>query len=166
MLDPPLVDLALPQGFTIASLSKKGDWNMYDGVIWSDTETAQHFAGLATKNLTGITKPLFWVHLSDNVAQKPGTDTFTNEANLVAATSAMGMRDVHKETSHWGKYPVLSLTGKRPDGMPFYMAWIGLNNANGWAIDVDYRVPQGVPHPTPQESLIWAQFLMDTKSHG
>jgi hypothetical protein len=161
MLNPPRVNLALPADFTCVSYSPKGDWNMHDGVIWSDPATARAFERRRQKDLSRIDKPLIYARLSAEVAHKPGTDTFTNE-QIDQQMRAIGFRDVNKQKLRWGPYPVLAVTGTRPDGTPFYAAWVGTNTPEGWTIMLDYRVPRGAGHPTAAESDIWNRLMRET----
>ena len=168
MFHPPKVVVALPKNFIVTSASKDAkkskEFNMYDGNIWAPQKTARQFEFLAETSFLKAKEPMFWVHLSEEVAQNPGTDDFTNEPNIVANwTSAFGFKKVKSAKTKWATYPVLSLTGERPDGSPFFVAWIGINSPDGWAIIVDYRVPKGEGHPTKEEREIWETFLKETK---
>ena len=167
MLHPPAVTVALPTNFVIVSASpatkETKQFDMYDGVIWSTPRTAHQFEFGADHKFSNAQEPIFWVHLSDNVGQKPGTDAFTNEKDLVVTLSGLGLKKVKSAKTKWGAYPVLSMTGERPDGSPAFAAWIGINSPDGWTILVDYRVPKGAGHPTKEETRIWETFLNNTK---
>jgi len=167
MLDPPKVSPALPTNFVAASASPgtKGtkDFDMYDGVIWSQERTVRQFEFGADGKFSNAKDPLFYVVLSDQVGQQPGGDTFTNEKNIVANYSAAGLKKVKSAKTKWGDYPVLSLTGERPDDSPVFVAWVGINSPDAWTILIDYRVPRGEGHPTKEERKIWERFLSETK---
>lgn len=167
MLTPPKITPALPTNFVVVSASpstkETKQFNMYEGVIWSVERTAQQYEFGADRKFSNAKDPLFYAVLSEQVAQLPGTGTFNNEKDIVANYSAAGLRKVKSAKTKWGNYPVLSLTGERPDGSPVFVAWIGINSPDGWTILVDYRVPRGKGHPTNEEKRIWERFLSDTK---
>jgi hypothetical protein len=163
MNHPPPLDVSLPHGFTVVSLNRQGEWNMYDGVLWGPADVAEALTSRKVTDLRHITKPLFWVHLSSEVAQNPGTDTFTNEPDVETVMANLGLRDVKKRKDHWGSYPVLSVTGIRADGLPFHIAWIGLNTPDGWTLAVDYRVPAAGNVTDDNTAGIWRSFLEDTQ---
>jgi hypothetical protein len=168
MLHPPRVSLALPASFIVTSASPRGkssqpDFNMYEGNIWAPERTARQFEHSAEHKFSNAKDPMFFVHLSSDVAQIPGKDSFTNEKELETTFTGLGMQKVKSKKLKWGDYPVLSLTGERPNGSPVYVAWIGINSPDGWTILVDYRVPKGKNHPTRDERKIWDTFLSETK---
>ena len=167
MLHPPRVTPALPTNFIVVSASlgtkETKEFDMTDGVIWSLERTARQFEFGADRKFSNAKDPVFYVVLSDQVGQQPGGDTFTNEKNIVANYSTAGLKKVKSAKTKWGAYPVLSLTGERPDGSPVFVAWIGINSPDGWTVLVDYRVPRGEGHPTKEERKIWESFLSDTK---
>lgn len=136
---------------------------MYSGVIWSEPGTAEPFAHGKTADLSRIAKPLFWVHLSSEVGQNPGTDTFSNEAGLKEAMVDFGFHDVDILKYQWGAYPVLSATGTRPNGSPFFVAWVGINTPEGWALIIDYRVPRSEDYSPKDAAAIWRNFLEHTR---
>jgi hypothetical protein len=136
---------------------------MDDGVIWAPEKTARQFEFGADRKFSNATEPLFYARLSAEVGQQPGTDIFSNERDIVKNYSAAGLKKVKSSKIKWGNYPVLTLTGERPDGSPVFVAWIGINSPDGWTILVDYRVPKGKGHPTNEETKIWETFLKETK---
>ena len=77
---------------------------------------------------------------------------------------AVGAKNVSTKKLHWGTYPVLEFTGDRPNGSPFFTAWVGINSPDGWALFIDYRVPKGEGHPTKDEQAIWQHLMEDTKA--
>ncbi|HSH93891.1 MAG TPA: hypothetical protein VK968_07080 [Roseimicrobium sp.] len=167
MLHPPKIKLALPPDFIVVSASPDAkttkEFDMYMGNIWAVEKTARQFEYGADRKVSNTKDPLFYVVLSDQVAQIPGTDSFVNEANIVRALKAVGAKKMKSTKTKWGKYPVMSVTGERPDGSPIFSAWIGINSPDGWAILIDYRVPKGPGHPTKEEVKIWETFLKETK---
>ncbi len=167
MLHPPKVTPALPTNFIAVSASpstkETKEFDMTDGVIWSPERTARQFEFGADRKFSNAKDPVFYVVLSDQVGQQPGGDTFTNEKDIVANYFAAGLKEVKSGKAKWGSYPVLSLTGERPDGSPVFVAWIGINSPDGWTVLVDYRVPHGEGHPTKEERKIWERFLSETK---
>ncbi len=158
---------ALPTNFIVVSASPDGKtskkFNMYDGNFWAPERTARQFEFSAERKFSNTQDPIFYVQLSSDVGQHPGRDTFTNEKNIEANFSKMGLKKVKSSKSKWGDYPVLSLTGERPDNSPVFVAWVGINSPDGWTILVDYRVPKGKEHPTKEEQQIWKRFLTETK---
>jgi hypothetical protein len=52
------------------------------------------------------------------------------EKGIVRKFSAAGLKKVKSAKTKWGDYPVLSLTGERPDGSPVFVAWIGINSTH------------------------------------
>jgi hypothetical protein len=167
MLHPPKVTPALPANFIVVSASPATKttkaFDMSDGVFWAPERTARHFEFGADKKLSNAEDPLFFVHLSDSVGQMPGTDKFTIEKDLVANLTSSGTKKVKSSKSKWGDYPVLSVAGERPDGSPVFVAWVGINSPDGWAMLIDYRVPPQKGHPTVEEKKIWEKFLNETK---
>jgi len=167
MLHPPKVTPVLPTNFIAVSASpstkETKEFDMTDGVIWSAERTARQFEFGADRKFSNAKDPVFYVVLSAEVAQEPGGDAFTNEKNIVANYSAAGLKKVKSGKTKWGSYPVLSLTGERPDGSPVFVAWIGINSPDGWTVLVDYRVPRGEAHPTNEERKTWERFLSQTK---
>ena len=167
MLHPPNVTVALPTNFVVVSASPAAkatkQFDMYEGNIWAPEKTARQFEFGAEHKFTNATEPMFFVHLSDSVAQNPGKDTFTIEKDLVKNFASAGVRNVQSKKTKWGDYPVLSLTGERPNGSAVFIAWIGINSPDGWTIFVDYRVPTGKSHPSAEEKKIWEAFLRNTK---
>lgn len=167
MTTPPKVNIALPADFIVVSASPDARttkaFDMYNGNIWAPPVTAKQFEYGASTKLNETQTPLFFVHLSEEVGQQPGTDTFNNERNLDSNYRAAGLKNVKSAKTKWGPYPVLSLTGDRPDGVPFFIAWIGINSPEGWAIVIDYRVPRGKGHPTDEERQIWNRLLSETR---
>lgn len=167
MFDPPKVTPALPTNFVVVSASpatkESKEFNMYDGVVWSVERTARQFEFGADRKFSNAKDPMFYVVLSAEVGQIPGSNTFTNEKDLVANFTALGLKKVKSDKTKWGAYPVLSLTGERPDGSPVFVAWVGINSPDAWTILIDYRVPRGEGHPTKEEKKIWEKFLSDTK---
>lgn len=158
---------ALPSNFIVVSASPgaKGtkEFDMYDGNIWAPARTAKQFEYGGEKSFAKAAEPLFFVHLSSNVAQDPATGRFTHEKDLEANFQMMGVKHAKSARTKWGDYPVLSLTGERPDGSPVFVAWMGFNSPDGWTVLIDYRVPKGGGHPTREEQQIWERFLRDTK---
>ena len=167
MLHPPAITPAVPTNFIVVSVSPETkttkEFSMYDGVIWAPERTARQFEFGADRKFSNAKDSLFYIKLSDEVGQNPNTDTFTNEKNIVANFSVAGLKKVKSSKTKWGVYPVLSLTGERPDGSPVFVAWVGINSPDGWTILIDYRVPQGKGHPTDGERKIWEKFLSETK---
>ena len=167
MPHPPKVTPALPTNFIVVSASpstkQTKEFDMTDGVIWSPERTARQFEFGADRKFSNAKDPVFYVVLSDQVGQQPGGDAFTNEKNIVANYSAAGLKKVKSAKTKWGDYPVLSLTGERPDGSPVFVAWVGINSPDGWTILIDYRIPRGDGHPSKDEKQIWERFLSETK---
>ncbi len=167
MLNPPPLVPALPSNFILASASEHtdpGEYDMYDGVLWAPERTARQYEFQAETNLKRAKDPLFWVRLSSSVGHKPGTDQFSHEESMDAAFAKVGVKNYKKAKHKWGPYPVLSVSGERPNGSTFFSAWIGTHLPGGWAILVDYRTPQGRGHPTAEERRIWEDFLKKTKA--
>lgn len=147
----------------VVSYSQEKEFNMYDGVVWGPARTAKkvEFAATTIKQ-DQIEDAIFYVHLSSEVGQIPGTDTFTNEKDIVEAWTSLGMKHVKITKTKWGDYPVLAATGERPDGSTFYVAWVGIN-VESWALIIDYRYPKKKGHPSDDEKKIWETFLTKTK---
>lgn len=159
---PPKVVPALPEGYGIVpypSPAGKG-FDLKEGVFWTGGETLKQF-GEGT--FTNPKDAYFYVRISTNVKQEPGTDDFSGEADLVANFTKAGHKNVKSSKLRWGKYPVLSLTGEKADKSEFFFAWIGVNSPDGWAIVADFRTPRGEGHPTKAEREIWETFLSKTK---
>jgi hypothetical protein len=163
MLNPPRVLVHLPEDFTCVSTNGRDGWNMYQGVTWSEPGAAEPFTRGNPLDLSQIKKPLFWVHLSSEVGQIPGTDTFTNEAGVKEAAIGAGIRDVEIRKYHWGAYPLLSFTGTRPNGTPVRVVWVGINRPEGWALIIDYRVPHSDVYSPEDAETIWRNFLEQTR---
>lgn len=163
MLNPPGVVPVLPTNFVVVSASPESRstkrFNMNDGNIWAPVRTARQFEYGAETKFSKAQEPMFLVHLSSQVAQYPGKGKFTIEKDLAKNVGSLGLKNAKTKKSKWGKYPVLSLTGERPNGTPVFIAWIGINSPDGWTILVDYRVPIGPGHPTVEEQQIWDDFL-------
>jgi len=168
MRNPPKVTLALPTNYIVVSASAETkttkQFNMEDGVVWAPERTARRFEFGADRKFKNLKDPMFFAALSAEVAQQPGGDTFTNEKNIVANYSGAGLKNVKSTKTKWGSYPVLTLTGDRPDGSPIFVAWVGINSPEGWTILVDYRLPSGKGHPSDEEKKIWDNFLNQTKA--
>ena len=126
MLTPPKIILALPTNFIVVSASPDARttkaFDMSDGNIWAPEKTARQFEYGAEHKFSNAKEPMFLVHLSSEVAQYPGKNEFTIEKDLEASLSRMGMKNVKTRKVNWGKYPVLSVTGERPDGSPAFFA--------------------------------------------
>ena len=157
---------ALPANFIAVSASphakKSKEFDMYDGNVWAPERSARRFEFGAEKNFLKTQDPMFYVRLSGDVGQNPGKDTFTNEKNIEANFTKMGLKKVKSAKTKWGDYPVLSVTGERSDGTPVFVAWMGFNSPDGWTVIIDYRVPKGEGHPTKEEREIWVRFLNET----
>jgi hypothetical protein len=167
MLTPPRVIPALPTNFIVVSVSPDAktskEFDMYEGNVWAPERTARQFEFRAEKKFSNTQDPMFYVRLSSEVGQHPDSDTFTNEKNIESNSANAGLKKVKSAKTKWGDYPVLSLTGERPDGSPVFVAWLGINSRDGWTVLIDYRVPKGKGHPTKEERRIWERFLNDTK---
>lgn len=167
MLTPVRVVPALPTNFIVVSASPDAktskEFDMYEGNVWAPERTARQFEFSAEKKFSNTKDPMFYVQLSSDVGQEPGSDRFTNEKNIEANYTKAGLRKVQSAKTKWGSYPVLSLTGERPDGSPVFVTWLGINSRDGWTVFIDYRVPKGKEHPTKEERQIWETFLNETK---
>lgn len=170
MLTPVRVIPALPTNFIVVSASpdarESKEFNMYDGNIWAPERTARQFEFATEKKFSNAKDPLFFVQLSESVGQEPGGDSFTHEKDLEATFGKLGVKGVKVAKRKWGDYPVLSVTGERPDGSPVFAAWVGINSPDGWTIKIEFRVPKGKGHPTREEKQIWERFLTETKPVG
>src|SRR5262249_7111544 len=85
MLTPVRVIPALPTNFIVVSASPDAktskEFDMNEGNVWAPERTARQFEFNAEKKFSNTKDPMFYVHLSSEVGQEPGRDTFTNEKN-------------------------------------------------------------------------------------
>jgi len=163
MVTPPRVTLALPKTFTVVSFSPDDEWNMTDGVIWADKETAAPYEKGRKKKMDDLKAPLFYVRLSSSIAQIGKTNQFTHEKEMEQGLAKSGIKNVKLRKLAWGDYPLLELTGTRPDGSVVRIVWVGLNTPGGWTLMIDYRLPIGEGHPSKEELAIWNDFIEKTK---
>ncbi len=156
---PPAINPKLPDAFTIVTLDSNGQWNMKQGVLWALPATAKPFEQGQSTAFSETAAPLFLVRISSDIAQLPGTKTFSHEKSVENLFTRTGTKDLKVQKFTWGSHPVLAVTGKRPNGAPIHLAWIGLNSPDGWTLLVDYKTPKGEGHPTSEETKIWEDFL-------
>ena len=159
---------ALPTNYTVVSANPatKGtkDMDFLDGVIWAPALTARQFEFGGNGKLNEAKEPLFHITITPLVRQIAGTEQFTNEKDLEAKAKVSGLKKLKVTKTKWGNYPVLSMTFENPlDGATMFVAWVGANTPEEWAVLINYRVPQGKGHPTKEEMKIWERFLGETK---
>ncbi|MDB6054509.1 MAG: hypothetical protein JWN25_2032 [Verrucomicrobiales bacterium] len=167
MLNPPAIIPALPTNFLAAVASPpemKKDFDINEGIVWVARGSTMDFEYSADRQFAHSRIPLFYILLSKTVLQIVGTDKFNNEVNMEASLTRAGMKQVKTARTKWGSYPVLLLTGERPDGSNINIAWVGLNTPRGETLAIDYQHGHGAGHPTKEERAIWDTFVKQTKS--
>ena len=164
--DPPKVSLKLPSEFRVFSATPQNvdgdELDMTYGVFWCDAQTGSQYERQKTSSFKKLKAPLFFVRLSSDVGQEPGTDTFTCESQLEGAAKTMSFRKSKSEKRSWGTYPLLIWTGERADGTEFHSMWIGLNTPDGWTILVDYRTPLDPKNEVTEYERIWTEFVQES----
>jgi hypothetical protein len=167
MTNSPAIIPALPTNFVAVAVGSAAKTNkvldLKQGLVWASEQTAHSLEFSDARPFASAREALFHLALSQNIKQKPGTDTFTDEQEMPGFFTRAGMVNVKSSKTKWGPYPVFMITSERPDGSVFYNAWLGLNSPDRLTIAINYRIPHSEGHPTKEERAIWETFVKGTQ---
>jgi hypothetical protein len=167
MTNAPAIVPALPTNFTAVALGPGAKTNhtvdLQQGLLWASKSAAVSLEFSDVRQLATAAEPLFHLALSRNIKRKAGTDTFTDEQDMVHYYTPRGDGECEILKDQWGPYPIFIITSQRPDGSCFYNAWLGLNTPDSQTIAINYRIPRGEGHPNAEERAIWDTFVKDTQ---
>lgn len=162
VVDMPGIDPAIPENFV--AMSPNGRPNINDWVYWGPKEVLEEYF----KDPKSLKQPILQVKLSTETFQN-GPDTFFGEEELAK------MPGVKIKKLMWGNtYPVMPVNVELGEEKAF-LAWMGLNSPNGYALMFGLTYPMEKGHPNEEDLSLWNRFLEETtilppyeffKAHG
>lgn len=126
--------------------------------LWGPKEVLDAYDIENPQSLNGS---LFHLYTSSETGQT-GPKTFSNEEKIEKSLKDMGVKELSKKHSMWGKYPVLTFEGQKSGGHDLFTAWIGCNYcSNVLGVKLVYPTKDG--HPNDEDRALWQTFLSKSR---
>jgi hypothetical protein len=148
------IEPAIPSNFVLKNISKE----LSGYFLWGPKEVLDSYDIQDPKSLSAS---LFYLYTSFEVAQK-GPQSFLKENEMEKSLKDLKITDLSKKLYMWGKYPVLTFDGKRPNGRDLLTAWVGLNYCSNVLV-VKLAHPESEGRPNDEDRALWQTFLSNSK---
>lgn len=158
MVQPPLVDPALPRGFVLGE--KEDDPYFSTGYYWGERGSLTDYF----ESPTALKGCLIRSQVATTVKQI-GFDRFSNDGQVNDLTAA-GFTEIKVSRGKWGIFPYRDLVAKGPRGRKYYQLWLGLNTEEGTTLCFQFLYPEYLNEPTQHQRLIWDNFVRKTDLLG
>lgn len=150
------IEPAIPSNFVLRKIPE--EINLCGYFLWGPKEVLDACDFNDNNSLTGS---IFHLYTSMEMTQT-GPKSFSRVDEIAQFLKDSKVTHLSKKERMWGKYPVLTFEGKRPNGHDVCNAWIGMNDASKVLV-VKLEVPKKEGRPNEEDKALWQTFLSQTK---